>query len=85
MHEWLKRNSSEVRSWAALMASSMGIFLVTRGTSFQQFGVGLLAASVCLLLSIMLFEIFWRAIVRWLDHWRKARTARHSPGARGGR
>ena len=48
----------------ALMAGSIGIFLASRGTSFQQFGVGQLAASICVLVSIMYSKSFGRP---WRD------------------
>jgi len=79
MRDWFKQNSSNVWSWTILIAGSVGVFLAGRGTSFQQFGVGLLVASVSLLISITVFEVIWQITARWFDRWTKTDTFRHSP------
>ena len=84
MREWLKQNSSAVWSWAALIVGSMVIFLASRGTSFQQFGVGLLVASICLLALITIFEVIWQTAARWLGRWSETNASQNTPGSRHG-
>jgi TIR domain/Tetratricopeptide repeat len=52
--------------WAALTAASLIIFAASRGTRFQQFGAGLLSASLSLLIATWLIEIIWRLLMRWI-------------------
>jgi hypothetical protein len=66
MTNWLRRNSSNVWSSAALLVASVIIFAATRGTGFQQFGIGLLTASVALIVLLSLFEAIWEVSAKWL-------------------
>ena len=75
MTPWLKDNASVVLWWAALIAASLIVFTASRGTRFQQFGDGLLTASVTLLIAIGLFEIIWQLLTRWLDGRGKTKDA----------
>ena len=75
MTPWLKDNASVILRWAALIAASLIIFAASRGTRFQQFGDGLLTASVTLLIAIGLFEIIWQLLTRWLDGRGKTKDA----------
>jgi hypothetical protein len=65
MPSWLDRNSSNIWSWAALMTASIITFAASRGTEFQQFGVGLLSASLGLLVLMAMFEAIWQTGARW--------------------
>jgi hypothetical protein len=67
MTNWLERNSSDAWSWAALMAVSLIVFAASRGTEFQQFGVGLLSAAFGLLVLMAIFEAIWQTRARWFD------------------
>jgi hypothetical protein len=67
MPNWLRPNSSDAWSWAASMAASVIIFAVSRGTEFQQFGVGILSASFGLLVLMATFEAIWQAGARSFD------------------
>jgi hypothetical protein len=75
MTPWLKDNASVVLWWAALIAASLIVFAASRGTRFQQFGDGLLTASVTLLIAICLFEIIWQLLMRWIDGGGKTKDA----------
>jgi hypothetical protein len=75
MTPWLKDNASVILRWAALIAASLIIFAASRGTRFQQFGDGLLTASVTLLIAIGLFEIIWQLLMRWIDGGGKTKDA----------
>jgi hypothetical protein len=67
MTGWLKRNSSNICSLAALIAASIVVFVASRGTEFQQFGIGLVSASVALFLIIGVFEVIWQIVTSWFD------------------
>ncbi len=60
MTDWLKSNASNLLSWAILIVASIVIFAVSRGTTFQQFGIGLLSACVTLLVAMAVFEVIWQ-------------------------
>jgi hypothetical protein len=75
MTPWLKDNASVVPWWAALIAASLIVFAASCGTRFQQFGDGLLTASVTLLIAIGLFEIIWQLLMRWIDGGGKTKDA----------
>ena len=67
MTDWLKSNASTIGAWAALIAASLIIFWATRGTQFRQLGIGLLTASVSLLVAMAVFEAIWQGLAMWLD------------------
>ena len=67
MTDWFKNNASIVWSWTGLIAVAAIVFAVSRGTGYHQLGVGLLAASLALLVAMALFEVIWQLIVKWLD------------------
>jgi hypothetical protein len=67
MTEWLKTNATTICAWAALIAVAAIVFGASRGTALGQFGIGLLTGAIALLVVIALFELIWRAAVRWLD------------------
>ena len=60
-------NTSIAWSWAVLISIAVIITAVSRGTGIQQFGMGLLAASLALLVAMAIFELIWQIVVRWLD------------------
>lgn len=66
MTDWFKDNASIVWSWAALIVVAAIIFGVSRGTHYQEFGAGLLTASIALLVCMAIFEAICQAAVRWL-------------------
>jgi len=66
MTDWFTENTSIVWSWAALIVVAAIIFGVGRGTQYQQLGVGLLTASIALLVCMAVFEAIWQAVVKWL-------------------
>jgi cell division protein FtsW (lipid II flippase) len=67
MSDWLSRNSSNVWSLIGLLAAAMIVFVASRVTSFQQFGIGLLTASVALIVLMALFETVLEIVSKWLD------------------
>jgi hypothetical protein len=62
MRRWLTKNRTEVTRWAVLIGGAFIVFLLTRGTSYQQPGIGILASAVTLLVCLMVFEVIWRAV-----------------------
>lgn len=66
MTDWFKDNAPIVWSWVALIAVAAIAFAASRGTQYQQFGVGLLTASIALLVFVAVFEAIWLAAVTWL-------------------
>jgi cell division protein FtsW (lipid II flippase) len=67
MTNWFKDNTSIIWSWAALIAVAAIICGVSRSTQFASFGIGLLTASVALLVAVAVFEAVWQAAVHWLS------------------
>jgi hypothetical protein len=67
MTDWFTENASIAWSWAILIAVAAIVFAVSRGTGIQQLGMGLLAASLALLVAMTVFEVIWQAVLRWLD------------------
>jgi hypothetical protein len=67
MADWFKSNMSVVWSWAALIAAAAIIFAVSRGTGFYQLGIGLLIASLALLVAMGVFELIWQFAVARID------------------
>jgi len=65
MTDRFKDNASIVWSWAALIAVAAIVFAASRGTQFQQFGIGLLTAAIALLVAVAVFEAIWQAAVKW--------------------
>ncbi len=71
MTAWFKENSSTVGLWVALIAATAIIFAVSRGSSYQQLGLGLFGSTVTLLVILALFEAIWQIAARslnFLDH-----------------
>lgn len=66
MSEWLQSNMPIVFWWAALIAVAAIVFAASRSTAFAQFGVGLLSASLALLLAMALFEVIWQLATKSL-------------------
>ncbi len=67
MAAWLEIDRSNLWSLAALIAASILIFVASRGTSFQQFGIGLLTASVSLVVVMAAFEAIWQVVASRLN------------------
>ncbi len=66
MIDWLKQHSDNVWSSAALLAVSIVVFASTRGTQYQQLGIGLLTASITLIVAMAAFEAVWENAARSL-------------------
>jgi Flp pilus assembly protein protease CpaA len=65
MTDWFRENASIVWSWAALIVVTAIIFAASHGTQYQQLGVGLLTASIALLVCMAVFEaICWTGASR---------------------
>lgn len=64
MPNWFKNNKSIVWSWAALIGIAAIVFAASRGTGFQQFGIGLLTAAIALLVAVAVFEGIWQSATR---------------------
>lgn len=60
MTHWFKNNMRIVCWWVVLIAVSLIVFAASRGTAFAQFGIGLLTASVALLVAMGIFEVLWQ-------------------------
>jgi divalent metal cation (Fe/Co/Zn/Cd) transporter len=60
-------NTSVIWSWTALIGIAAIVCAVTRGTSFQQLGIGLLTAAIALLVAVAVFEAIWRSAAKLLD------------------
>ncbi len=67
MAAWLEIDRSNLWPLAVLIASSILIFVASRGTSFQQFGIGLLTASVSLVVVMAAFEAIWQVVASRLN------------------
>jgi hypothetical protein len=67
MTNWFKNNASIIWSWTALIGIAAIICAASRGTSFQQLGIGLLTASIALLVAVAVFEAIWQGATRGLD------------------
>jgi hypothetical protein len=53
---------SLLRLWAVLIAATLIIFWVSRGTQYQQLAIGLLSASVSLCVALSLFEFLLHSL-----------------------
>jgi len=62
-----KGNSSNIWSLAAFLAASIIVFVASRGTEFQQFGIGLVTASVALFLIMGIFGAISQIVTSWFD------------------
>jgi hypothetical protein len=60
MTHWLKNNMPVVWWWVALIAVSVIVFAASRRTALAQFGIGLLSASLALLVAMAIFEVIWQ-------------------------
>jgi hypothetical protein len=58
--KWLKSEYSEFFSWLALVGVAAVLFLITIGTTFHKFALGLLISSISLLIVLTLFEFAWQ-------------------------
>ncbi|HTV27281.1 MAG TPA: hypothetical protein VMF32_05840 [Xanthobacteraceae bacterium] len=63
MKTWIENNGSVIWGWVALIVGSMLAAWLCRGTEFHRFTVGLLCASVSLLLAMGIFEIAWQSLI----------------------
>jgi hypothetical protein len=66
MTHWFKNNMPVVWWWVALIAVSVIVFAASRSTEFAQFGIGLLSASLALLIAMAVFEIIWQLAAKSL-------------------
>jgi hypothetical protein len=85
MTDWFKRNSSIVWSWAALIGGSLIIFWASLGTRFQQFAIGLLTASIALLVIMAVFEALWQTAARAFNFGAEEEAPSTKPKSRNGR
>lgn len=67
MTNWFKTNAAVVGSWAALIAVSAIVFGASHGTNFAQFGIGLLTASIALLVAMAVFELIWQGALKLIE------------------
>jgi hypothetical protein len=63
---WFKNNMPIVWWWVALIAASAIVFAASRGTGLAQFGMGLLSASLALLVAMAIFEVIWQLAAKSL-------------------
>ena len=63
MKNWMEKNTDAVWSGMALIAGSALAAWMCRGTDLQQFALGLLCASVTMLVAMGIFEIVWQILV----------------------
>jgi hypothetical protein len=63
---WFKNNMPIVWWWVALIAVSLIVFAASRGTEFAQLGIGLLSASLALLVAMAIFEVIWQLAAKSL-------------------
>jgi hypothetical protein len=66
MTHWFKNNMPVVWWWVALIAVSVIVFAASRSTEFAQFGIGLLSASLALLVAMAIFEVTWQLAAKSL-------------------
>jgi hypothetical protein len=78
MADWFKINSSNLWSLATFLAASIVVFIASRGTEFQPFGIGLLAASVALLLTMGIFEAICLIVTSWFRSFDEEDSHSHS-------
>jgi hypothetical protein len=57
---WTKDNLATICSWATLIFGAAAFFWISRGTSYQQLAVGILASAVTLVLLMLVFEGLWQ-------------------------
>ncbi len=82
MTAWLQIDRSNLWSLAALITASILIFVTSRGTSFQQFGIGLLTASVSLVVVMAVFEAIWHIVATRLNLLNDGKTSANTPKSR---
>jgi hypothetical protein len=59
MRQWLKENARSVGWCLGLIAFAAIAVFISQGSAFQQFAVGLLAASLSLAVALVAFELLW--------------------------
>jgi hypothetical protein len=52
-----------ILGWACLIAASLVIFSLGKGTPYHQLAAGILMSSSTLFVLMALFELFWRLLV----------------------
>ncbi|HTZ03818.1 MAG TPA: hypothetical protein VMC05_15915 [Xanthobacteraceae bacterium] len=66
MTNWLKDEAQSLWSLAVLLAAAVIVFAVSRGSEFQQFGMGLLCGVAALCIGLGVFEALWQAVAAML-------------------
>ena len=63
MINYAQGNARVIVSWVALIVAVLIIFWLSRATRFEQFGMGLLVATISLLIAIALCELVWQLLI----------------------
>lgn len=63
----IRKNTSALRAWVAVISAALIMFWISRGTEYHQLAIGLLASSVSLFAAMSLFEFVWLAIAAFLE------------------
>jgi len=74
------RESWFINSWTFIGLAAT-ILVLTRGTQFEQFGIGLLTASVALLVAMIAFEMILMPVLRPLCGYLEEKFGTHALGA----
>ena len=85
MTAWLKNNSSTVWWWVGLIVGAAIVFVIGRGTQFQQLGIGLLISAISLFIIMALFELLWHAVDRQFNFQGNDNAPGNPPSSRHGR
>jgi hypothetical protein len=85
MAAWLKNNVSTVCWWIGLIAGSAIVLVITRGSQFQQLGIGLLISAISLFVIMALFEALWYLADRQFNFQNNDSAPGRPPGSRPGR
>jgi hypothetical protein len=60
-------NRSTIWSWVVLIAAALIAFRVTGGTQYHALALGVLLASITLLILLFLFEVAWQLLEMLFD------------------
>jgi hypothetical protein len=67
MKQWLKENNgATIGWWIALIGCALIAFWLTSGSAYHHLGIGILTASLSLLVAMALFEALWWVVVELL-------------------
>lgn len=57
-----------IASFAALIGASVTVLWICRGTPFHQFAIGIVLSAGTVGVALLVFEVYWHAILRMARH-----------------